>query len=380
MANARRTGEKTARAPQRQDYVGAQPTSRMRLAFLDHSELELVDARITEDISALATIGRTLFCACDETATVERLVWDDEAGTFTGHQNFAVGHAFDLPDGIDGEMDIEGLAVADGYLWITGSHSLKRSKPEAFEGAVEGLSDVDWDKNRGFLGRFPLLETDEGVFEPVNTIDQLDGMPSGRRAAMFEMGSKGDKALRKLLGDDPLLARFMAVPCKENGFDVEGLAVRDDRIYLGLRGPVLGSHALIVEIRFRETKKGKLKPADIDGKPYRICAVDLEGLGIRDMLFDNDTLLLLAGATQNIDAIQRVYAVRNFATTKDVITARDVEIVLPLPIREHCDHAEGLAIFEIDGSRRLLVAYDSPSDDRHDPKSNRLDLDVYAFR
>lgn len=377
MANRKKSS--TPATPQNGDFSGQPPASRIRLEFRDRSNLRLVDAQITEDISALATIGHTLFCACDETATVERLVWDEKAGGFFGHANFALGHAFNLPDGIDGEMDIEGLAIADGYLWVTGSHSLKRDNPEAYEGAVEGLSDIDWDKNRGFLGRLPLLESSEGVFEPVNVIEPLDDRTPGKRAAMFDTGKKGDKAIRKLLGKDPLLARFMEVPCKENGFDVEGLAVHADRIYLGLRGPVLGSHALVVELRFKETKKGRLKRVDIDDRPYRIVAIDLHGLGIRDMLFDNDRLLLLAGATQNIDGIQRVYAIDDFPDARDVVTACEVQSLLSLPIREHCDHAEGLAFFEIDGRRRLLVAYDSPSDDRHDPKSNRLDVDVYEF-
>lgn len=370
---------KSAKAAEagRKDFIGHHPKSRMRLEFLDRTELKLVDAQITEDISALATIGRTLFCACDETATIERLVWDEKAGAFTHHTNFALGHAFDLVDGAEGEMDIEGLAIADGYLWITGSHSLKRSKPGPYEGAIEGLSDVDWDKNRGFLGRLPLMEVEDGVFEPVNAIDPLDEANAGRFAAMFDAGKKGDKALRKLLADDLLIARFMEVPCKENGFDVEGLVVKGDRIYLGLRGPVLGAHALIIEIRFKETKKGRLKALDIGAKPYRIIAVDLDGLGIRDMQIDGKRLLILAGATQSIDGIQRVYAIADFADKGDVISADEVEVVLPLPIREHCDHAEGLAFFETGGTRKLLVAYDSPSDDRHDAKSNRLDLDVY---
>lgn len=380
---ARKTGprvEKSSpRKEERHDFIGEHPESRMRLKFLDKQELELVDAQITEDMSALATVGRTLFCACDETSTVERLVWDKAAEGFTDHTNFALGHVFDLPDGPHGEMDIEGLAIADGYLWVTGSHSLKRDHPDAYEGAVEGLSDVDWDSNRGFLGRLPLLEVEPGVFEPVNVIDPLDAQAERRRAAMFDMGKKGDKAIRKLVGDGPLLSRFMQVPCKENGFDVEGLAVKDDRIYLGLRGPVLGSHALIVEIRFKETKNGWLKARKLDGRNHRVIAVDLDGLGIRDMLLDGERLLLLAGATQNIDGIQRVYAIDGFADKGEVIQASEVNTVLSLPIREHCDHAEGLAFFDLDGTRKLLVAYDSPSGDRHDAKSNRLDIDVYEL-
>jgi hypothetical protein len=43
------------------------------------------------------------------------------------------------------------------------------------------------------------------------------------------------------LADDPHLGFFVGamIPGKENGFDVEGLAFYQNRIFLGLRGPVL---------------------------------------------------------------------------------------------------------------------------------------------
>ncbi|WP_157928818.1 DUF3616 domain-containing protein [Pararhizobium haloflavum] len=363
------------------DFVGQHPQSRLRLTFLDKSELRLVDAVITEDISALATIGRTLFCACDETATVERLVFDEATNTFAGHENFAIGHAFDLPGGLTGEMDIEGLAIDDGYLWITGSHGLKRKHPNAEDGTQNGLSHIDWDENRGFLGRVPIVESEPGVFMPVASIEALEDGSNARRAAMFAMGKSGEKAIRKVLADDPLLAPFMNIPCKENGFDVEGLAVKGDRLHLGLRGPVLGSHALIVTMRFKDDGKGRLKHRKLDGgSRYTIHALDLDGLGIRDLLFDGEALLVLAGATQNIDGIQKIYTIDRFPERADVITAGEIETMMALPIMEGCDHAEGLSFFEMDGKRHLLVAYDSPSDDRHDPKSNRLDVDVYELK
>ena len=31
---------------------------------------------------------------------------------------------------------------------------------------------------------------------------------------------------------------------QENGLDIEGIAVEGDRVWLGLRGPVLGGHAV----------------------------------------------------------------------------------------------------------------------------------------
>ncbi len=67
-----------------------------------------------------------------------------------------------------------------------------------------------------------------------------------QRAAGF--GARG-KDLRDLLEDDEHLAPFLAIPGKDNGLDVEGIAVRGDRVLLGLRGPVLRGWALVLELR-----------------------------------------------------------------------------------------------------------------------------------
>ena len=75
-----------------------------------------------------------------------------------------------LPDGPEGEMDIEGLDADGDWLWICGSHSLKRGKAELDE---KELNDSlrSWrrptrDPNRFFLGRLPLVARAGGL-EPV---------------------------------------------------------------------------------------------------------------------------------------------------------------------------------------------------------------------
>ena len=55
--------------------------------------------------------------------------------------------------------------------------------------------------------------------------------------------------LRELLRDDDHLAPFLPIPGKDNGLDVEGIAVIGDRVYLGLRGPVLRGWAVVLELR-----------------------------------------------------------------------------------------------------------------------------------
>ena len=90
-------------------------------------------------------------------------------GSYGGHQPVQLAELFDLPEGADGEMDIEGLDVADGFLWIAGSHSLTREKPKPGEHdaaeALARLTEIEHHPNRHFLGRVPLVETEPGLYE-----------------------------------------------------------------------------------------------------------------------------------------------------------------------------------------------------------------------
>src|SRR5919109_5258000 len=105
------------------------PNGTLTLHFQPHTGLAHVDAPLPQNISAVAVVGRTLFAACDETATVERLVRASD-GDYHQQDSIALGDHFELPEGSAGEMDIEGLAIDGDVLWIAGSHSLKRDKPD----------------------------------------------------------------------------------------------------------------------------------------------------------------------------------------------------------------------------------------------------------
>jgi hypothetical protein len=78
----------------------------------------------------------------------------------------------DLPAGPEGEVDIEGVDVDGGWLWVAGSHSLRRLKPdperEAEPGAlVERLARLDRQDNRYTLARLPLAPDERGRPAPV---------------------------------------------------------------------------------------------------------------------------------------------------------------------------------------------------------------------
>src|SRR4030095_377034 len=85
---------------------------------------------------------------------------------------------------------------------------------------------------------------------------------------------------------------------KDNGLDVEGLAVHGDTLYIGLRGPVLRGWACVLEVlpTTDDRDPTRLRVAAFsDGARYRKHLLDLGGLGVRDLCPDGDDLLVLAG-------------------------------------------------------------------------------------
>jgi hypothetical protein len=58
---------------------------------------------------------------------------------------------------------------------------------------------------------------------------------------------------------DPHLAPFMDIPGKDNGFDIEGLAIAGERVFIGLRGPVLRGWATILEVAFNPDAGSQLE-------------------------------------------------------------------------------------------------------------------------
>jgi len=359
------------------------PAGTVVLYFKPEDELRHVDDPLQQDLSTVAIAGRTLFTACDETATVERLVRGED-GDFHHAENIVLGDYVDLPDGKDGEMDIEGLAIDGDMLWITGSHSLKRDKPDLpvddHDDALATLADIDRDANRCFLGRLKLSLAEDGV----HVVDAAAVGRNGDDApACLKMTSKGRNTLTKLLEKDPHLAAAMGMPCKENGFDIEGLAVKDGHVFLGLRGPVLRGWAVILELDLKVKKPGRLKPRrrSASGDRYLKHFLPLDGLGIRDLRFDGDDLLILAGPTMDHDGTGAVFRWRQPIGTGDhrLHASDELDRLLELPYDRGRDQAEGIAFLETAGRRQLLVVHDSPADSRVIDGGKGLTADLHEL-
>ncbi len=217
----------------------------------------------------------------------------------------------------------------------------------------------------------PLLEELPGLYALV----AKDG---GRRAASLKL-SKSKSALVGWLEDDPHLAPFFGIPSRENGFDVEGIAVKESRVWLGLRGPVFGGHGVIVELELKEKRPGRLKARRIDGdRRYRKHVFDTRGLGIRDLRRDGGDLLLLVGPTVATEGRCRVlrWLDATARASSGVVHASEHQGLLELDYGLGRDHPEGIEVWREAGRTSLLVVHDSPAPHRLDDEDRALYADI----
>ena len=346
-----------------------------QIQLLFHDPRSEGESAIREDISAIAATGdgESLWIGADEGASLERLTARrDQSGrveAYEAHVRYDLHDFFEFPNGLDEEADVEGVSIADGYLWVVGSHSLKRKKPkpdDSPEEALQKLTRIEREANRFLIGRIPLVAGDRpGVPTLAKSAPAVDGGGRKRRAGTVKMTPLGS-ALSERLSKDEHLGAFMAIPSKDNGLDVEGMAVVGERVFLGLRGPVLRGWATILELAFKERKDGRLKLRTFeDGDVIRKHFVDLDGLGVRSLLVDGGDLLILAGPTMDLDGPVRLYRWRGAleAQTSTVAPRAQVERVLDLPFGEGDDHAEGATMLRLAPGEplALLIAYDTPS-------------------
>jgi hypothetical protein len=352
-------------------------------------------------LSGVVQIGTTLWVANDETISLECLSYQKErahgAYKYNKHQQFALSDYLSLPvpppsdlDEKIEEADIEGLDYKDGYLWLVGSHSLKRSNPDkdSKEENFKRLAKVSADGNRYLLARIPVVKKD-GSYTLEKETDQNGNQ---RTAAQLRGLAKGN-LLTEALAQDKHLQRFFAIPSKDNGFDIEGLAVAgDDRLFLGLRGPVLRGWATLLELELQLSQDNPheliLKdinpnnPFNPDYYSYRKHFLELDGLGIRDLCVDGSDLLILAGPTMDLDGPVSVFRWQGGAQPpEESLVSRDkLQKIIEIPYAQGKDHAEGMTLFSPNDSdtRSLLVVYDSASEDRQTGNS-ALKADIFTL-
>jgi hypothetical protein len=333
------------------------------------------DSLVQTNLSGAAFSGEWLWVAGDEACAIDRLrklaPTAKERLRFGEVRDFPLAELLDLPGLPDEEADLEGMAVADGFLWVVGSHGLKRknAKPERshLENAKR-LAKVALDGNRRLLACLPIEPGADGA--PCLVRQAKDG-----RQALRLKGDAQTNLLTQALANDPHFGPYMAIPGKDNGFDIEGLAVDGRRLLLGLRGPVLRGWSGLLEIAV-ETRGGQLRLQALDesGVLIRKHFLQLDGLGIRDLHFSGADLYILAGPTMVLNGEIRLF---KWPGARSVLAANREPVrfesglseSVSLPHGQGCNRAEAICDLPPElssGQASWLVLYDAPGADRRD--------------
>lgn len=294
-----------------------------------------------EDISAIGAFGNFLIVGSDEgtgPGANENIV---QVLSKTGDAAYRVDHDILLFSGNDEdgkEMDIEGIAVEDETLYVLGSHSAKRPRVKGGRKYKKNLktfrdTKIVREKSRDRIYRI-----------------KLDGQ--GRAIE----GKSEHTSLRRLIQDHPVLTTFSAIPSKENGVDMEGIAVRDGTLYLGFRGPVFrGGYAPVMTLDF-----------DDPAGTHALLYVRLGGRGIRSIARVSDGFLIVAGPVGDGPASYGLYHWdgRNMVPGKDRSPETMGRAWLLGEIRPPEEDgttgkAEGVAVLKEDAdSYELIIVYD----------------------
>jgi hypothetical protein len=258
-----------------------------------------------------------------------------------------------------------------------GSHSLRRRRYDDNRNPLRLVCRGRQSRNAHVLGCLRL----DGEGRPV----------AGQRLA-FD-AAEGRDALTQALAADRRIAPFLAIPGKDNGLDIEGIAARGERVLVGLRGPVLRGIALVIDLR--------LGGLDGDGPTLTLGALrcrylSLSGLAVRDLavVHGSDDVLVLAGPTMDLAGPFYLYRWRNALGPEasppgNAVTLETMEPLLWIrdgrpggPRKDSnngSDKPEGLDVQRHGGQLLAWVAYDDPMAARIGEQGTSTRLDGFLL-
>ena len=207
------------------------------------------------------------------------------------------------------ELDGEGVAFANGFYYVIGSHGHPRDKKHKLD---------------------PKKHADE-IKTRISASSQVVRFPAsdGTSAVAIERTNK----LRTVLASSPVLAASMDKRLEENGLTIEGIAIKSDGTLLaGLRGPVLDDErAVVLPIPVESLFSGPVGTA----KPFRLSLG--KGRGVRDLASFEDAILILAGPMADGPGAYAIFSwdgasenVTLLAELTSFDAARKPEALLPL--------------------------------------------------
>ncbi len=295
----------------------------------------------TDNLSAVVVLGNRVVLADDE----QRLLL---VGERRPDAAITISAQPPLPGPGTREFDLEGLAVSGDIVYAIGSHSAaRRSADDDRRSQADNLKrmheTVREDADRKVLFRLQLGPDGSVAKQATSSLQDII-------AAEARRDSK----------TEGLLARAVGVPGKENGLDIEGLAVEGHTLWVGFRGPVL-RHGYVPVLRVSAASFPTVVREEL-------LLVSLGGRGIRDLARVSGGFLVLAGAVGDGDQSTQLvfWDGRSCVAGKDVpaCTTRVLGEIAPVNGLDGggaaaVGHAEGVAVLEdAPAHLRVLVVFD----------------------
>lgn len=173
------------------------------------------------------------------------------------------------------ELDIEAIAIEGNHIYVAGSHALARKRIKAGKSTKENIQRL-------------------ATIKPEPARKQIIRLSLDHEQKVVESSSI---SVAGIIANDPILAPFATIPSKENGIDIEGMAVKNGQLFLGFRAPVLRDGFVpVLQTSY-----------DNPEKDYRLHWLNLNGLSIRDMVTVADGFLILAAPVGDIPHDFRIY-------------------------------------------------------------------------
>lgn len=228
-----------------------------------------------------------------------------------------------LREGGDGDPDLEGAAHDSGFFYAVGSHGRSRwaNKPNDESYAVF---------------RFPVGK---------------NGKPKAAMSETSAAGVQSSPRLREAIRDARDVGAFYDKPLKDNGVNIEGIAVKGGRMHLGFRGPSVDGRGFILSAD-ADAVFGKRK---LHAKVHALPLGDTTG--IRDLAAVRDGILILTGPVNDQPVTPAVFLWNEKTGALKKLGA----LAIPEEYRKH--KAETLLVLRDEKGKpyRVLVMFDGPA-------------------
>ncbi len=242
------------------------------------------------------------------------------------------------------EMDGEGVAYAEPYLYVVGSHGCSRNKAK-FRLSSFILARVRVDRQGQPVDSADRPLAPENFSEAVETSYRLSDWLKRSGAAANSFAKDLESA---------------------EGLNIEGIAVQGGTIWFGLRGPIVKSpskpigdkgSAFLVGGDIADLFKPGTAPSEAEP---RVVPVPLEGLGIRDLaLLPDQRLLVIAGAAHGQEVPFQLFVVDPAVGDATPIGPL-AEVKQRVKDKMTTGKAEGVTVLDMTADRaQIVVLFDS---------------------